>query len=161
VDASAFELRLELLGSNLCFGLHGSWTMNRLTIAICNVGAKRGALFAWATAAGLHHRRVVFILNLRDSPGGKPHYDRHQQFRDLPRPDQPHAPQAIQRFASAVMNISAHSLTDVWRLTPQRNPYIKSKSCLQVLSIIPDKPLQTLIASQWQISLSLNATGHM
>jgi hypothetical protein len=54
-------------GKQSAMGLHGSWNMNRLTIAICNVSAKPGAFIAWATAAGLHHRRVVFILNLRDS----------------------------------------------------------------------------------------------
>ena len=79
-------------GKQSAVGLHGSWTINRLTIAICNVGAKRGALFAWATAAGLHHRRVVIILNLRELSGGKSRYDRRQQFQDLRRPDQLRAP---------------------------------------------------------------------
>ena len=78
-----FELRLELLGGNLCFGLHamglrGPWTMTRFAAADCNVGAERGALLAWAGAAGLRHRSVAFILNLRGSPGKKPRCGRRQ-----------------------------------------------------------------------------------
>ena len=78
VDASAFGLRLELLGGNLCFGLHGPWTMTRFAAADCNVGAERGALLAWAGAAGLRHRSVAFILNLHGSPGKKPRCGQRQ-----------------------------------------------------------------------------------
>jgi hypothetical protein len=83
------------------------------------------------------------------------------------RSHQLHAPQAIQPFASAVMNI--HVAWRAYKYIPQqilivhtykpdtKNSYRKSQQSLQRLPQFPDKLMETTIVPQGRLLFSVNA----